>query len=227
VKSQTYTNWELILIDDCSSDNSYELLLSAAKTDNRIRVFNNLVNSKAFETRNVGLRNATGRFIAFLDADDIWHPEKLEKQIKFMIDAQAAISYTAFRRFQKNPDSSNKVINILEKVSLRQLLTNTIIVTSSVIVDTNKTSNFEMEDVYYDDFVLWIRLLSRVKHAFGFNEPLLYYRVSNNSLSRNKLNSIVKVYGIFRNNLNLGIIEAHIYFFLWLKNAIVRYIFLY
>ena len=144
-----------------------------------------------------------------------------------MIDVQAAISYTAFRRFQKNPNSSNKVINVLDKVSLRQLLTNTIIVTSSVIVDTNKTSNFEMEDVYYDDFVLWIRLLSRVKYAYGFNESLLYYRVSNNSLSRNKLKSIVKVYGIFRNNLNLGTVKSNIYFIFWLKNALVRYIFKY
>jgi teichuronic acid biosynthesis glycosyltransferase TuaG len=227
VKSQTYSDWELILVDDCSSDNSYELLLCAAKTDIRIRVFKNIVNSKAFETRNVGLRSAEGRFIAFLDADDIWDSEKLERQIRFMIDIQAPISYTAFRRFLHFPNCDSKIIYVKERVSLQQLLTNTIIVTSSVIIDTYHISDFEMENVYYDDFVLWVRLLSKFKYAFGLNEPLLYYRVSNNSLSRNKLKSAREVYKIFSNYLDMSFIKANIYFILWVKNALVRYIFKY
>ena len=224
VLDQTYNNWELLIVDDCSDDSSFELVSRYAQLDSRIKVFKNKNNSKAFETRNVALRNASGNFIAFLDSDDIWHKNKLKMQLEFMLINNYSFTYTAFSRFEGSPSNNNKIINIVDKVSYKYLLGNSVIVTSSVMINKDSFGYFEMQNVYYDDFVLWLELLSKTQYAYCLNKCLLQYRISTNSLSNNKFKSAKKLYQIFNNNLNLNIFDSHFYFLKWAINTSLRYI---
>jgi len=226
VLMQTFSNWELILVDDCSTDGSYEIICEYAKKDLRIRAFRNNVNSKAFESRNIALKNANGRYIAFLDSDDLWAENKLQFQIEFMQKNEYGFTYTNFSRFINNSMTS-KVVHLKNRVSYYTLIRNTIIATSSVIVDRKQTGDFKMENLYYDDFKLWLTLLKKIDYAYCLNKNLLYYRITPNSLSNNKLKSAKKVYSMFNNNLGLNSFQSHIYFFSWAVNTIVRYLFKY
>jgi teichuronic acid biosynthesis glycosyltransferase TuaG len=227
VLNQTYQNWELLLVDDCSSDNSFEIISNYGNSDPRIKLFKNKTNSKAFETRNVALRNAKGSFIAFLDSDDIWHQNKLEMQLEFMLANNYSFTYSAFSRFDYSPSDTEKVINVVDKVSYNYLICNSVIATSTVMLNKDVLGYFEMRNVYYDDFVLWLDLLKKTPYAFGLNVHLLYYRLSGNSLSANKFRSAKRVYHIFRNNLSLNFFESHFYFAKWVINTSFRYMFKY
>ncbi len=224
VINQTYYNWELLIVDDCSQDCSFDIISKYAHSDSRIKVFKNKFNSKAFETRNVALRNAKGMYIAFLDSDDIWHPNKLMMQFEFMQLNNYSFTYTAFTRFKEVPNNYNKIIKIIDKVSYEYLLGNSVIVTSSVMINKDRLGYFEMKNVYYDDFVLWLDLLSKTRYAYCLNECLLNYRLSTNSLSNNKFKSALKLYQIFTNSLNLNFFKSHFYFFKWVINTSLRYI---
>jgi teichuronic acid biosynthesis glycosyltransferase TuaG len=122
---------------------------------------------------------------------------------------------------------TSKVVHLKNRVSYYTLIRNTIIATSSVIVDRKQTGDFKMENLYYDDFKLWLTLLKKIDYAYCLNKNLLYYRITPNSLSNNKLKSAKKVYSMFNNNLGLNLIQSHIYFFSWAVNTIVRYLFKY
>ena len=186
-------------------------------------MFRNDINSKAFESRNVALRNAKGRYIAFLDSDDIWDSKKLELQIEFMQLNSYGFTFTAFSRFKNDP-LNRKGIFFKNKVSYKSLLCNSIIATSSVIIDKKYVGYFEMENVYYDDFKLWLSILKKTDFAYCLNNILLHYRISENSLSSNKLKSAKIVYKIFLRNLNLNIFQSHFYFFKWIFNTSFRYL---
>jgi teichuronic acid biosynthesis glycosyltransferase TuaG len=220
---QTYLNWELILVDDCSTDRSFEIISEYARKDLRIKSFRNNINSKAFESRNVALKNANGRYIAFLDSDDIWAETKLEYQIKFMQKNEYGFTYTNFYRFIDNP-IIGKPINLKKRISYYGLIQNTIIATSSVIIDKKMTGDFRMENLYYDDFKLWLTLLKKINFAYCLNKNLLYYRITPNSLSNNKFKSAKKVYKMFNENLDLNFLQSKIYFFNWIINTIIKYL---
>ena len=144
-----------------------------------------------------------------------------------MIKNEFAFTYTSFTRFQNSPFKSNKVISLVENVNYKYLLSNSVIVTSSVMINKNYTGYFEMQNVYYDDFVLWLQLLKKTKYAYCINSCLLYYRISKNSLSNNKIKSAKIVYRIFKSHLNLNLFESHFYFIKWIFNTTIRYIYKY
>jgi len=225
VLSQTYKNWEWILVDDCSADESYMLLRQLAERDPRIHVFRNQQNSKAFATRNNCLKRVKGTFIAFLDADDLWATHKLQSQLRFMLAHQHAITYTAFKRFVASPGESVKDVNVPMTATYSSIICNNYIATSTVMIDVRLTGTFTMQNVYYDDFTLWLELLRRVQMAFGLNEFLMFYRLSENSLSRNKIKSAVKVYEMFTKKMNFGFFKSRILFIRWVINTTKRYLF--
>lgn len=224
ILQQTYQNWEWIVVDDCSSDNSYKILKELEKEDSRIRVFKNSKNSKAFATRNHALERSTGDFVAFIDADDLWLPNKLEIQLNFMVSNNYPFTYTAFRRFLHGVEGGNKVVNVPLKATYNQILRNNFIATSTVMINRRITGNFSMRDVYYDDFTLWLDLLSIIPSAYGINTGLMLYRVAPNSLSSNKIRSAIKVYNIFVNKLGFSYLKARYNFLLWALNTTARYL---
>ena len=224
VLNQTYTNWEWILVDDCSTDKSMEILMSAAAKDSRIKIFQNTINSKAYATRNRALENSRGRYIAFLDADDCWELDKLKLQLNFMKSKEVAICYTNLTRFKETNEHPNRVSIFPPSASYKDILTNNYIATSTVMIDKRMTGSFKMRNVYYDDFTLWLELLQKIPVAYNLNLTTTNYRLSEDSLSRNKLKSAKKVYEIFTQHLGFSFIESRLLFLKWALNTTLRYL---
>ena len=142
VINQTYTDWEMLLVDDCSPDNSAKIIKKYAKDDNRIKYFKLDKNSGAAIARNKALEESKGRFIAYLDADDLWKSEKLEKQVEFMLKNNYPFTCTDYEKIDESGKSLNKIVKIPKKVNYNLFLRNTIIQTVGVMVDTKLTGNF-------------------------------------------------------------------------------------
>ena len=224
VLNQTYVNWEWILVDDCSIDNSFEILKEYAEKEPRLKLFKNEVNSKPYATRNRALKESRGSYIAFLDADDFWHPDKLQLQLNFMSENNLAICYTNISQFSGKDSIINKTCIFPKKARYEDILTNNYMVTSSVMINRELTGAFKMKNVYYDDFTLWLDLLKNNLVAFNLNLVTTNYRLSENSLSRNKINSAKKVYVIFTRHLGFNFFKAHWLYINWAINTTLRYI---
>lgn len=193
VLNQTYGNWELLLVDDCSSDNSADVIKKYIKKDKRIKYFKLKENSGAAIARNYALSQSSGRFIAYLDADDLWKPEKLEKQVKFMLKNDYAFTCTDYEKIDEQGNSLNKIIKIPNKVNYNLFLRNTIIQTVGVMVDTLITGKelIVMPNIRRrQDAATWCQLLKAGFDCYEVPECLSYYRVVPNSLSSNKFKAI-------------------------------------
>lgn len=193
VISQTYKNWEMILVDDCSPDNSADIIKKYEEKDNRIKYLKLQENSGAAVARNYALENSKGRFIAYLDADDLWKPEKLEKQIQFMLDNDYAFTCTDYEKIDETGKSLNKIVKIPQKVNYNLFLRNTIIQTVGVMVDTKITGKevLVMPNIRRrQDAATWAQLLKAGYDCYEVPENLSYYRVVSNSLSSNKFKAI-------------------------------------
>lgn len=225
VKAQTYDNWELILVNDCSSDNSLKIILDLADKDKRIKVISLDENSGPAVARNMGIKAAKGSFIAFLDADDLWLPEKLEKQLKFIEEKDCAFSYTSY----KYADEDGNVIkthdiNLPEKLSYKQALKNTTIFTSTVMFNLEKIDKDEiyMLDVKSEDTATWWKILRKIDFAYGLNEPLSYYCRSHGTLSSNKAVAIRRIWNLYRKSENLNVFYSFYNFCFYALHAMGR-----
>src|SRR5690606_29570639 len=158
--------------------------------------------------RNEALVAARGRFIAFLDGDDLWLPEKLERQVAFMQEQNAAVSYTAFRRIDQAGRRVGRLIAVPPRLDYRDLLQNTAIATLTGMVDTDKTGPIRMTEARRDDYILWLSLMKRGFIAYGLQEDLARYRVVRGSLSSNPLRSAAWVWGVYRKVEKLRRVEA-------------------
>lgn len=220
VLNQTYQNFEILITDDKSEDNTLEILEDLAQNDDRIKIFKLNVNSGAAVARNNSIRNAKGRFIAFLDSDDIWNPDKLEKQISFMIDNKVALSYSNYHEI----DESNKIINdiiIKDKLTYDDLLKQGYIACLTAMYDTDTVGKVYMPLIRKrQDWALWLKILREHQiTAYGLSEKLAKYRIRKNSLSTKKLNLIKYHWYIYRNFENLSIFSSAYY----LLNYIIRF----
>lgn len=223
VVSQSFADWEMIIVDDCSLDETRARVKRRALHDERIRLLTHQINSGPSVARNTALKAARGGFIAFLDSDDLWLPDKLRVQMKFMREQDCAFSYTAFRRIPEDGDGCGRLISVPRRMNYRQLLKNTAIATSTVMVDRSKTGPFEMIRTYYDDYALWLSLLRRGTVAHGLQQDLMRYRVVQQSVSRHKANSALWVWRTYRDIENLSLIDATWCFVNYSLRAFVKY----
>ena len=225
IQEQTYSNWEAIFIDDCSSDNSYNLIKKYQKEDKRIKLIKNKTNSGAAVSRNNGINHAEGDYLCFLDADDKWHPEKLEKQINFMQELNCEFSFTGYQFANEKCNPNGKIVSVPDKINYQQALKNTTIWTSTVMFDMNKLSK---EDIHMpnikrgQDTATWWKVLKKIQYAYGLNEVLSYYRRTNDSLSANKLTALKRTWNLYRNVEHLNIFYSMYCFFWYCVNAIKR-----
>lgn len=206
VQSQTYTAWELIIIDDCSCDNTADIVTQLEAGDSRIRVYRNEHNVGVAESRNKGIELAQGEWIAFLDSDDCWTPYKLEHQVFFAYSHEDAnFIFTASAFIDENGRRFKWVMNVPERVSYEQLLKHNLISCSSVMLNKNFIKNHKMyNDSIHEDFALWLEILNDGIVAYGINEPLLVYRISSQSKSGNKVKSAMMTFLTYRvSGLNL------------------------
>ncbi|MES2856206.1 MAG: glycosyltransferase family 2 protein, partial [Bdellovibrionota bacterium] len=207
VQAQTFSDWEMLIVDDGSKDSTPDLAASLAKQDPRIRNFTQK-NSGPAAARNLGLSNARGRFIAFLDSDDIWLPKKLETQVAFMTAQNSALSFTQFRRFTGDLENTGRLIPIPETVTYKKLLSHNVIATLTVMVDREKTGPFEMPTAGYDDFAAWLSILRKGHEAHGIQQDLARYRLVPGSVSSKKLRAAKWVWEIYRDHERLSLAYA-------------------
>jgi len=221
VLNQTYSNFELLIVDDCSSDNSYELMRNLEKKDFRIHIFKNETKSGAAATRNLALKNAKGDFIAFLDSDDLWKPNKLEVQMNFMLTNAIAFSFTSYELVDEDGKEMGKQINVPSFLTYHQYLKNTIIGCLTVVIDKRTTGYFEMPIIKTSqDMALWLLILKKGLKAYGISQSLAYYRVRKNSNSSKKLKTAIDVWRVYREIEKLSLFYSMICFISYAFHAV-------
>ncbi len=200
VLAQSYKNWELLITDDCSSDATRDIVAQYAANDARIKLFKLDQNSGAGVARNNSIENAQGRFIAFLDSDDKWLPNKLEKQIAFMLDNNCELTFTSYKVNREDGVNTGSV-KCLKKLSYFRLLCDNCVGCLTAIYDTKLMGKMYMPMLRKrQDWCLWLSVLKKCKHGYGLQEELAEYRVMANSVSSKKLSLVeynIKVYNEF------------------------------
>ena len=205
VRSQTYKSWELLVVNDCSKDNTSEVVRSQCEQDPRVKLLEHETNAGPAEARNTAVRAATGRYVAFLDSDDFWLPKKLERQLRFMQATNTALCYTPYRRITEDGSQVGEIVPAEPQITYKQLLKNTTIATSTALVDRELTGPFSLVPGYgYDDFILWLDLLKRGVKAQALLEDLVRYRVVQGSVSRQRFRAAKWVWRIYRETQNMG-----------------------
>ena len=223
VLHQTYPNWELIVTDDCSSDRTPDIVRGFCENDSRIDLVVAQQHSGIAGTRNQCLSRAKGRFVAFLDNDDLWYPEKLEKQVGFMLDRGCAFSYSAYELMREDGTPKGKTIKTAGVISYNKYLRNTIIGSGTIMLDQQQTDSLVMPDnATSDDMALWCKILKDGHLAYPIPETLMRYRVRSNSASANKWNAAKDVWRVYRKQEHLGFIKALTSFVGYAFNAIKK-----
>lgn len=223
VQQQTVKNWELIIVDDCSKDNTVEVIEQYTKVDNRIKLVKLPINQGVVNARNTALRLARGRYISFLDSDDRWKNEKLEMQLKFMRDIGCSFSFTAYEYIDSESNKINKIVSAPEYQNYEKGLKNTIIGCSTVIIDKSKTGFFDMPELNHgEDHFTWLTLMKNGHMAYGLNMCLSEYRLNPDSLSSNKLNALKNQWKNYRTVANLPLYSCFYYYSCYIFNAILK-----
>ena len=224
VQKQTYRDWELILVDDCSSDNGAAIVRQYAKDDTRIRLIQQEVNAGAARSRNLGISQANGRYLCFLDADDIWTSQKLEKELAYMKEKKAAFVFTGYEFADAKGEGLGKIVHVPETISYEQALKNTTIFTSTVMIDRDKIADTDiyMPQIASEDSATWWHILKKYQFGYGLDENLVRYRRTEGTLSSNKLVAIQRIWGLYRRQEKLSWCKSMYCMFFWAFRAVLR-----
>ncbi len=222
VLGQTYGDFELLLVDDCSKDGSVKLV--EEYTDSRVRLIKQEENHGAYAARNRGLEEAKGRFIAFLDSDDLWEKDKLSKEMSFMQEKDAGFVFTGYEFADCNGVGTGVIVKVPETINFKQALNNTTIFTSTVLIDREKIQDdlIRMPNITSEDTATWWRILKAGNIAFGLNENLVKYRRSAGSLSSNKFEAIKRIFRLYREIAGLSVPSSCMHFCFWAVTAVLR-----
>lgn len=223
VLAQTYQNWELLFVDDCSSDSSLEIAKSFE--DERIRIFSKDKNGGAALARNKAIEEAKGKWIAFLDSDDLWMPEKLEKQITYMHNNNISFSYTDYDVI----DESNKTISTfkprLDVCKYKDILKHNHIGCLTVIYDSEKLGKVLMPTnaPKREDMACWLSILKNGEQAHCLHECLARYKVHYNSVSSNKLKMMKFQWQVYRKVERINLFKSLYYLSYWAVMGVLKY----
>lgn len=224
VQSQTYTDWELLLVNDCSSDSSVAIISKIAAEDPRIRLINLAENSGAAVARNAGLAAANGQYIAFVDSDDCWTETKLADQLTFMQTSGSVFSYTNFALVNEAGDILKEQVNLPERLTYSGLLKNTAIACSTVVIDRESVGDFTMPLVRKgQDTATWLKLMrERQIAADGLDKVLNHYRQVEGSISSDRVGALRRTWHTYRHLEQLPFPKAIYYFSHYVLQAVMR-----
>lgn len=232
VRAQSYGDWELLLIEDGSTDRTMEVMTACLEEikDERIRLKKREIRGPeertfgAARARNLGLSMARGRYIAYLDADDCWREDKLEKELLFLQETNAGFVFTGYEFGDENAKGTGKVVRVPKTLTYHQALANTTIFTSTVMIDTEKIdkSLLEMPCIRSEDTASWWKILKTGVTAYGLDENLVIYRRAGKSLSSNKVEAVRRIWNLYRQAAGLSVFASVCHFFPWAYRAVRR-----
>lgn len=224
VINQTYSHWELIVVDDCSTDGTQEIVKSYIEKDSRIRLIAKKKNSGVANTRNIGINEAKGQFIALLDSDDVWEKKKLEKQIQLQQKTKAEIIYCSYDFIDEHGCSTLRPFVVPGETTYEQMLVSSVISSSTAFIESKilKEHLFKSE-YYHEDYVLWMELLEIPVKAVGNIEVLAHYRQVSGSRASDKKNAAKQRWIIYRKVLRLGRMKSFKVFAQYAFHGFIKY----
>ena len=220
ILNQSYQNWEAILVDDCSTDGTIEIIKSFALNDSRIKLIVLETNSGPSTARNVGLDQARGNYIAYLDSDDLWMDNKLMDQLNFMKKENIKCSFTSYNLVDCNGNKLNREVHVPYKVNYNDLLGNTVISTITVMIEVSLKEYLKMPENYNngEDLATWLNILKHENFAYGLDSVLSSYRQVDNSLSSGIINRLTRIWKVYRNIEKLTIHKSITLYFRYIWN---------
>ena len=226
VLAQTYRNWELLITDDCSTDGSVKIATKYSLLDDRISLLVPDEHQGIARTRNMSISRARGRFVAFLDSDDIWYPEKLERQVNYMLENDLAFTYTSYELIDWQGNPKNKTVKDAGVMSYKKYLRNTIVCCGTVVIDREKTGHFATPIIRTsEDMSLWLSIMKRGFDAYPVPGPLHKYRITPGSASSDKINAACDVWRVYRKMEKLSLAASVFNFVCYTFNAVKKHVF--
>lgn len=232
VRAQSYGDWELLLIEDGSADRTMDVMTAYLDElkDERIRLRKREIHTPedrtfgAARARNLGLSLAQGRYIAYLDADDRWREDKLERELSFLREKNAGFVFTGYEFGDEDARGTGKVVHVPKTLTYKQALANTTIFTSTVMIDTEKIekSLLEMPYIKSEDTASWWRILKTGVTAYGLDENLVVYRRAGKTLSSNKIEALRRIWNLYRQAAGLSVFASACHFVPWAYRAVKR-----
>jgi len=224
VLAQNYENFELLVVDDCSVDSTSEIVMKYVKADNRVKMISLQENSGPAVARNSAIEAATGRYIAFLDSDDLWYPEKLERQIEFLKNNNIALTYSGYDVLDED-GSLLSVFRPPTSIRYEDLLKTCSIGCLTAIYDAGLIGKMKMPLIKKrQDYALWLKILKAVSLSMGCESSLAAYRIRNNSVSRGKLNAAKYQWYVYRQIEGIGFMKSLYYFIHYAYNGYYKYV---
>lgn len=225
VLNQTYSNWELLIIDDCSTDNSVEIIKTFQKKDERIKLIELTQNVGPAVVRNKGISEAQGCYLTFIDSDDIWLTNFIEISIRKVKNSTGFV-FASYHRFDEDLKPYYKDFIVPSKVTYSDILKSNAISCLTAFIDIQKLGKLYMPEILYrQDMGLWLQYLKNIDFAIGIKEPLAIYRIRKKSHSRNKWNLLKHQWKFYRNVAKLSILKSFYYFLCWMFFGIRKYYF--
>ncbi len=220
VLAQTYTKWEMVIVDDCSSDASESIVKSYQKKDARIQYYKRDKKSSIASARNYAINLAKGHYLAFLDSDDLWEKDKLQKQIDFMMQNNAGFCYSACATIDEKSNKTGKIRNVKDYADYKILLKGNFIPCLTVVVEKKLFDKIEFPEIKHEDYAVWLSILKTGVKAYGINEVLAYYRVNSNSVSANKFKAALWTWNIYYNYEKIPFCKSVYYFINYFLRAV-------
>ena len=209
VMSQTYQDWELIVVNDCSRDSSASIVEQLAKEDKRVKSLRTeRPSGSPTKPRNIAIEHAQGRYIAFLDSDDMWLPKKLEEQMPLFANEDVKVVFSYYKKMNADGTIRNGVVKSPEKVTYKNLLHGNVIGNLTGIYDTMRAGKHFMEPIGHEDYVYWLHILKTGGIALNTREVHAVYRLTDNSVSRNKFKIFLWDWHIYRHVEKLSFLRA-------------------
>ena len=218
---QSYQNWELLVVNDASSDRTAKIVQEIRDADLRVKLFTNITNMGIADARNVALENAKGKFIAFLDSDDLWQPDKLRLQLAFMKENKASISYSGYRRINEGGKFLGSVVPP-GLIIYEDLLKTNHIGNLTGIYDCERLGKEYFRKFKHEDYIAWLNLIKRAGSAHGIPQELAHYRVYSGSASSNKLKTISWQWRIYRDAEELSTLKSCVLMGSYIWNAVLK-----
>lgn len=224
VQAQNYLEWELIVVDDCSTDDTVEVAESYASEDRRVKVMSNDVNVGPARTRNNGIKAAEGKYLAFLDGDDFWEPDFISTSIDFLQTRGGVFCFSSYYRVDEDLNPLYEPFIVPVRVNYNSILRTCPISCLTAFIDIEQTGKYYMPDIEKrQDYGLWLSILKDVDYAYGIEKTLATYRIRKGSVSRNKWKAMYYVWKVYRDVEKINLFKSAYLLGVYALNGVKKY----